>query len=287
MTSPQTWLVTGANRGLGRALVTAALDAGHRVVATVRGGHSLPSHERLVVHRLDVRERAGAATAVAVALEQFGCLDVLVNNAGYGLIGAVEEVSEADAREIIDTDLLGALWLTQAALAPMREQGSGHVVQVSTVGAVGTMPTLGLYNAAKWGLEGFSEALASEVRSFGIRVTIAELGGLDTEWATGSMRFATPDPAYDALRTDLFGTPVVPWPATGATGGGTPPEEAAAAILRHVADPDDRLRLVVGDDAPGQIQAALDLRIADYRRDLRFAEADSLDRPAGPTGMPS
>lgn len=270
MTSPLTWMITGANRGLGRALVSSALDAGHAVVATVRGPSSLPDHPRLLVHQLDVRDRAAAFAAVAAAVAEFGQLDVLVNNAGYGLVGAVEEVSEGESRAIIDTDLLGPLWLSQAALAVMRDQGSGHIVQISTVGAVGTMPTLGLYNAAKWGLEGFSEAMAAEVAQFGIRVTLAEPSEIDTDWAGASMAFASPQPAYDALRTDLFGTPTVPWPAE-APGGGTSPTVAAAAILRHVADADDtRLRLLIGDDAPPQVLAALNLRHVDYGHDARY-----------------
>lgn len=271
MTPNQTWLITGANRGLGRALTEVAFDAGHSVLATVRGAHSLTEHERLVVHQLDVRQHDGAADAVAQAVARFGRLDVLVNNAGYGLIGAIEEVDEAEAREIIDTDLFGALWLSQAAVPVMREQGAGNIVQISTVGAVGTMPTMGLYNAAKWALEGFSEALAAEVRGFGIRVTLAELGGIDTEWATSSMRFSAPHPAYDVLRTSLFGTPDVPWPHDG-TGGGTSPHEAATAIVAHVADSTDtRLRLLVGDDAPAQVLAALEAKRLDYELDPRFA----------------
>lgn len=130
----QVWLVTGANRGLGRALVAAALDAGHRVVGTVRGEHEPPAHDRLGLVRLDVRDRAGCVRAVEWAVEQFGRLDVLVNNAGHGLVGAIEEVSDDEARAIIDTDLLGALWLSQAALTVMRGQGTGHIVQISTVG---------------------------------------------------------------------------------------------------------------------------------------------------------
>ena len=278
MNASAIWFITGANRGLGRALTLAALDAGHSVFATVRGEHSLPESERLLVHQLDVRIRADARHAVARAVDRFGRLDVLVNNAGYGLIGAVEEVDEADARALLDTDLLGPLWLSQAAVPVMREHGSGHIVQISTVGAVGTMPTLGLYNAAKWGLEGFSEALAAEVAGFGIRVTLAGLGETDTEWATASMRFSAPIPAYDDLRIGLFGSAEVPWPQTGGTGGGTPTADAAAAILRHVADPSDtRLRLLVGDDAPGQVGAALDARRADYARDPRFVRASAAD----------
>lgn len=160
----------------------------------------------------------------------------------------------------------------------MREQGAGHIVQISTVGAVGTMPTLGLYNAAKWGLEGFSEALAAEVQPFGVRVTLAQLGGIDTEWATGRMQFSNPHPAYDDLRTNLFGTSEVPWPAEG-TGGGTSPHDAAVAILAHVAgSTDTRLRLLVGDDAPAQVFAALENRRRDYELDPRFG-SDSFGDP--------
>ena len=269
--SQKTFLISGASRGLGRAIALAALDAGHAVVATVRGEHDLPENERLVIQKLDVRDRAGAFEAVDVAISRFGRLDVLVNNAGYGLVGAIEEVSEQEAREIIDTDLLGALWLTQAALPGMREQGSGHIVQISTVGAVGTVPTLGLYNAAKWGLEGFSEALAAEVAGFGIRVTIVEPGEVDTSWGTTSMRFASPNPAYDELRTQLFGSAEIPWPNDGGTGGGTSAEDAAVAILAHIDDPsDERLRVLVGDDSPGQVAEALKRRADDYKRDSRF-----------------
>jgi len=274
MDAPQTFLITGAGRGLGRAIAIAALDAGHNVVAGVRAAHTLPEHERLLVHRFDVRDRASGRRAVDIAVRQFGRLDVLVNNAGYGLVGAVEEVSEAEAREIIDTDLLGAIWLTQAATTVMRTQQRGHIVQISTVGAVGTVPTLGLYNAAKWGLEGFSEALAAEVAGFGIGVTIVEPGEVDTQWGTSSMRFASPNPAYDTLRTQLFGSSEIPWPDDGGTGGGTSTQDAAAAILAHVSDPaDDRLRLLVGDDAPGQVAEALARRRADYEKDPRFKRA--------------
>lgn len=265
----ETWLITGANRGLGRALTEAALAAGHRVVATVRGDTSLEPSERLRVHRLDVRDRAGAFAL----LGEVGPVDVLVNNAGYGLVGAVEEVSEDEARAIIDTDLFGALWLTQAVLPGMRARGGGQVVQISSVGGAGAMPFFGLYNAAKWALEGFSEALAGEVRGSGIRVTIAELGAVDTHWATGSMRFATPLAAYDRLRREVLGTEEVPWPVdSDATGGGATPAEVAAVILAHVADrADGRLRLVVGDDAPAQLEAVLEARIEDYRRDPRLS----------------
>lgn len=270
MSHHQVWMITGAARGLGRALTLAALAEGHSVVATVRGEHTLPEHAHLRTLVLDVRDRSAARATVDAAVAEFGRVDVLVNNAGYGMIGAVEEVGEAEARHVIDTDLLGPLWLSQAVIPVMRRQAAGHIVQVSTVGAVGSMPTLGLYNAAKWGLEGWTEAMSAEVATFGIRTSIVEPGAIDTGWATGSMRFATPDAVYDDLRTSLFGTAEVPWPSAG-TGGGSSPESVAAAVLAHVADPDDRrLRVLVGEDAPGQVRAALDRRIEDYRLDPRW-----------------
>lgn len=279
MSSPRTWLITGAGRGLGRALTLAALDAGDTVVATVRDTHELPEHPALDVRRLDVREAEAVDALVADVVHLHGRIDVLVNNAGYGLIGAIEEVGEQEARDIIETDLLAPLRLSRAALPAMRAQGSGHILQISSTGGVGAMPLLGLYNAAKWGLEGFSEALAGEVAGHGIRVTIVEPGALDTAWGTSSMRFASPDPAYDDLREQMFGSRVVPWQAAeGATGGGTSPAEAATAILAHVDAPEGPLRLLVGDDAPGQVAAVLEQRRADYARDPRCDAGTTAER---------
>ena len=267
------WLITGAGRGLGRAFVDAALAAGDRVLATTRGPGPLDdvAAERLVVRTLDVRDRAGGRAAVAAAVEHFGRLDVLVNNAGYGVVGAIEELSEEELREQLDTNLLGTIWLTQAAVTRMRDQARGHIVQISTVGGVGTVPLLGGYNAAKWALEGYSEALAAEVAGFGIRVTIAELGGFDTDWGGSSMRFAEALTAYDGVREQVFGTATVPWPpaAPGEVAGASP-ALAAAALMRHLDEPDPPLRLLVGDDAPGMVRAALERRRDDYARDSRF-----------------
>lgn len=276
MNNAAVWIITGASGGLGRALTLAALEAGHTVVATVRrAAHGLPTHDRLTVEQLDVRDHSAARAVVDRVAAHHGGVDVLVNNAGYGLIGTTEEVSEDDARDLIDTNLLGPLWLSQAVIPVMRTRGSGHIVQISTVGAVGTMPTLGLYNASKWGLEGFSEAMASEVAEFGIRVSLIEPGALDTDWAGASMRFSAPKPPYDPLRTRLFGTATVPWPETDAAGGADP-ELAAAAILAHISASDDpRLRVLVGDDAPEHVAAALSARRADYARDPRFPAAEA------------
>ncbi len=126
-----------------------------------------------------------------------------VNNAGYGLFGTVEEVSEAEARAQLETNLFGALWVTQAVLPQMREQGSGHIIQVSSIGGVNAFPTVGLYHASKWGLEGFSQSLAAEVAGFGIKVTLVEPGGFATEWGGPSAQRATPMPAYDGARAAI------------------------------------------------------------------------------------
>ena len=132
---------------------------------------------------LDVTDKEAVRDAVAKAREHFGRLDVVVNNAGYGLFGSIEEVSEKQARAQIETNLFGALWVTQAVLPILREQGSGHVIQVSSIGGVHAFPGIGLYHASKWGLEGFSQSLAGEVADLGVKVTLVEPGGFSTDWA--------------------------------------------------------------------------------------------------------
>ncbi|WP_226350528.1 SDR family NAD(P)-dependent oxidoreductase [Pseudonocardia sp. ICBG601] len=273
VTERPVWFVTGAGRGLGRALTQAALAAGERVVATVRRADALADlraefPSALHVATADVRDRDAVRAAVSAGVARFGHLDVVVNNAGYGLVGAVEEVGEAEARDIVDTNLLGPLWVAQAVLPHLRARGAGHIVQISTTGAVGAMPTLGLYNAGKWGLEGFSQALAGEVSRFGIRVTVAQLGGFDTDWAGPGMHFATPSAGYDDLRRELFGTAEVPWHTEGPLGA--PVDVAVEALRRHVAAPDGPFRLLVGADAPGQVTTALRARCEDYAGDSRF-----------------
>lgn len=265
MTTTQTWLITGASSGLGLALTQHALAAGHHVVATTRKEALPVEGSRLTMVRLDPTDREDCRHAVEEASRVTGRLDVLVNNAGYGLVGAVEEISEAEARAIVDVDLFGPIWMTQAALPIMRRQGHGHIVQISSTGGVGAMPFLSLYNTAKWGLEGFSEALAAEVQSLGIRVTLAEIGAMDTQWATSGMRFSEPHSDYDELREQLLGTATIPWPSEpGATGGGTAPDDIARSILAHVAAAGGPLRLVLGDDAADQITTVLERRRQDY-----------------------
>ncbi|NHI17549.1 SDR family oxidoreductase [Microbacterium excoecariae] len=201
----KTWFITGAGRGFGKQFASAALRRGDKVAATARnldtlqdlvdgyGGAVLPL-------QLDVTDRAGVDAAVAAAVAKFGRLDVVVNNAGYGLFGAVEEISDQELRDQLEVNLFGVLHVTQAVLPTLRAQGSGHIIQISTIGGIGAFPNLGGYHASKWALEGLSESLAQEVAGFGIKVTLVEPGSYATDWAGSSAAHATPMPAYDPLR---------------------------------------------------------------------------------------
>jgi NAD(P)-dependent dehydrogenase (short-subunit alcohol dehydrogenase family) len=201
----KTWFITGASRGFGREWSIAALERGDQVVATARNVATLDDlvrdyQENIFPIELDVTDRDKVFEAVRRGFEHFGRLDVIVNNAGYGQFGMVEELSEQEAREQIETNLYGALWVTQAALPYLRGQGSGHILQVSSIGGIIAFANIGMYHASKWALEGISQALAQEVKSFGIHVTLIEPGGYSTDWGGSSARHTTPLAAYDAAR---------------------------------------------------------------------------------------
>ena len=196
----QIWFITGASRGFGREWAIAALERGDSVAATARDLSTLDdlvAHgERFLPLQLDVTDRDADFAAVRQAHERFGRLDVVVNNAGYGHFGMVEEITEAEARAQLETNLFGALWVTQAALPFLREQGGGHILQVSSICGISAFPLVGIYHASKWALEGISQALAQEVAPFGIKVTLIEPGGFDTDWAGPSSKTSEPLPAY-------------------------------------------------------------------------------------------
>jgi NAD(P)-dependent dehydrogenase (short-subunit alcohol dehydrogenase family) len=205
MADPKVWFITGTSKGFGRVWAEAALDRGDKVAATARDASTLESlvekyGDSVLTMALDVQDHDADFAAVQAAQERFGRLDVVVNNAGYGLFGAVEELSEAQARDQIETNLFGALWVTQAALPIMREQGSGHIVQVSSIGGVTAFPEVSLYHASKWGLEAFSQSLAQEVADFGIKVTLVEPQGFSTDWSGPSGVHAEPMDAYEPMR---------------------------------------------------------------------------------------
>jgi len=202
------WFITGASRGFGRLWAEAALRRGDKVAGTAR---NLTTLEPLVSEfgasflplQLDVTDRDAAFAAVKAAHDYFGRLDVVVNNAGFGHFGMVEEATEAEMRGQIETNVYGALWVTQAALPYMRAQHSGHIIQVSSISGITAFPMLGIYNASKFALEGMSQALALEVADFGIRVSIVEPGPFGTDWSGSSAVQSEPMEAYAAYRAQV------------------------------------------------------------------------------------
>ncbi|WIB78248.1 SDR family NAD(P)-dependent oxidoreductase [Curtobacterium sp. MCPF17_002] len=245
-------LVTGAARGLGRSIVTAALAAGHQVVAGVRDLHALDDltasgrtapGAALVSVALDVTDADAARAAVQTAVERFGRLDVLVNNAGYANLASIEDADPDDFRAQVETNLFGVVTLSREAVHVMREQGSGHIVQVSSVGGRMSTPGLGAYQTAKWAVGGFSSVLAKEVAPFGVRVTVLEPGGMRTDWAGPSMRVAPVRPEYEStvgVSAQMHG---------GTSIGASDPDLVAGLVLRVVAMAEPPLRLLVGPDA--------------------------------------
>ncbi|MGW1411708.1 SDR family NAD(P)-dependent oxidoreductase [Streptomyces sp. NPDC002403] len=257
----KTWLITGASKGFGKQWAEAALERGDRVAATSRTSDALDElrkehADNLLPLQLDVTDRTAVGAAVQQAVDHFGRLDVVVNNAGYGLFGMVEETSEEQARTQLDVNLLGPLWVTQAALPHLRAQGSGHIIQVSSIAGVFSLPGLGLYHASKFGLEGFTASLAKEVKDFGISVTLVEPAGYATEWAGPSAVHADQLPAYDAFRAAMQR------PA-GARGE---PAATRAAILAVVDAEEPPLRIFFGKGPLDVFRAEYASRIEEWER---------------------
>ncbi|MEU4603455.1 SDR family oxidoreductase [Kribbella sp. NPDC023972] len=199
------WFITGTSRGFGRIWAEAALGRGDKVAATARNIATLADlvdryGDRVLPIPLDVIDRPAVELAVKTAHDHCGRLDVVVNNAGYGLFGMTEEVTEQQARDQFETNVFGVLWVTQAVLPYLREQGSGHVIQVSSIGGLHAFPGLGIYNASKWALEAMSQALAAEVAGFGVKVTIVEPAGYATDWGGSSAVRSDPMSAYEPVR---------------------------------------------------------------------------------------
>jgi NAD(P)-dependent dehydrogenase (short-subunit alcohol dehydrogenase family) len=255
------WFITGTSKGFGRVWAEAALERGDKVAATARDVSTLDDlvarhGDAVLPIALDVTDRDADHAAVAEAHDHFGQLDVVVNNAGYGLFGTIEEVSDEQAREQIETNLFGALWITRAALPYMREQRSGHIIQVSSIGGVNAFPGLGLYHASKWGLEAFSQSLAAEVARFGIKVTIVEPGGYSTDWAGPSSVRAERLPAYEELWDE---------DAKARAARRIPPGDPDAtgpAILELVDADEPPLRVFFGSAGLGMTRSEYESRIA-------------------------
>jgi NAD(P)-dependent dehydrogenase (short-subunit alcohol dehydrogenase family) len=263
--SGKVWFITGTSRGFGREWTIAALERGDKVAATARNTDSLSDlvdkyGEAILPIALDVTDRDADFAAVKQAHDHFGRLDIVVNNAGYGHFGFVEELSEADARDQIETNVFGALWVTQAALPFLRAQGSGHIIQVSSIGGITAFPLVGIYHASKWALEGFSQALAQEVAPFGIHVTLIEPGGFDTDWSGPSSKHSAELPDYAELHRQVDEVRKSRWAKPG------DPKASAAAILKVVDAQDPPLRVFFGESPLQTARADYESRLATWEQ---------------------
>jgi NAD(P)-dependent dehydrogenase (short-subunit alcohol dehydrogenase family) len=272
----RTWLITGASRGFGRSFAQAALAAGDRVGATARDTSSLKDlvaehGDAVLPIELDVTDRGAVFAAVRSLHEHFGRLDVVVNNAGYGVSGAIEELSEEQARRQLEVNLFGALWVTQAALPILREQRSGWIVQVSSIGGLAAFPLTGIYHASKWALEGFSETLRQEVEPFGIRVLMVEPSGFRTDWAGSSMDRAEPIDAYQQIDQIAQRRAFQQEDNNGSQPGN--PDLAARALLDTLDRDDPPFRLLLGNVAYDVAVDRYETRLTEFRAGEQVARA--------------
>jgi NAD(P)-dependent dehydrogenase (short-subunit alcohol dehydrogenase family) len=273
----KTWFITGASRGFGREWTIAALRRGDQVAATARDTGTLDDivaefGDAILPLALDVTDRGAAFAAVERAHDHFGRLDIVVNNAGYGQFGMVEELSEQELRDQIETNLFGAVWVTQAALPHLREQGSGHFLQVSSIGGISAFPGIGAYHASKWALEGISQALAQEVKEFGLHVTLIEPGGFSTDWAGPSAKHAEVLDAYAPVHE-----------ASRRRRAGNQPGDPAAsaeAVLRIVDADEPPLRVFFGTTPLSVAEKDYESRLATWREWQPVAELAQGAAPA-------
>ncbi|QDF41611.1 SDR family NAD(P)-dependent oxidoreductase [Bradyrhizobium symbiodeficiens] len=255
MTASKTWFISGSSRGLGRALTEAALAAGNRVVASARDTVPLEPlrerfGERLRLAKLDVTDDAAAQAAIGLAVEAYGDIDVVVNNAGYGELGSVEDTGLASFRQQIEVNLIGTIIVTKAAIPVLRRQRRGHIVQVSSVGGRIGAPARAAYSAANWGVEGFSESLAREMALIGVHVTIVEPGGFRTGFAQTAHATGEGRAEYDVV----VGAAVrMQRDYDGRQPGD--PAKAAAVLLKLVEMDRPPLRIALGSDAVNAISA--------------------------------
>ena len=265
------WFITGASRGFGREWTIAALEWGDKVAATARDTATLADlvakyGDALLPITLDVTDREADFAAVTAAHDHFGRLDIVVNNAGYGQFGFIEELSEQEARDQLETNVFGALWVTQAALPFLRAQRSGHIIQVSSIGGITAFQNVGIYHASKWALEGFSQALAQEVESFGIHVTLIEPGGFSTDWAGPSSKRAEPLPDYAEVHEEANRKRSERMPTPG------DPTASAKAVLKIVDATPPPLRVFFGEKPLSLAKADYESRLATWEEWQPVAE---------------
>jgi len=275
-----TWLITGVSSGFGRELTEQLLDRGGRVVGTVRDTTKvaalLAKHpDTFTAELLDVTDTAAIRDVVDRSFDRTGRIDVVVSNAGYGLFGAAEELSDLQVEHILDTNLVGSIQLIRAALPHLRRQGGGRVIQISSYGGQVAFPGNSLYHATKWGIEGFCESVAQEVAPFGIGVTIVEPGGARTEFRYGSAQVADLMPEYDGNPAHAFLAMLDP--AGGLAAGD--PARMAARIIESVDVEPAPLRLMLGSQALQNTIATLQARVPDF--ETQTEPAASTDFPEG------
>jgi NAD(P)-dependent dehydrogenase (short-subunit alcohol dehydrogenase family) len=254
-------LVTGASRGFGNIWAKALLERGDKVAATARNTSDLDDlvkqyGDAVLPVQLDVNDSAACFAAVEKVADHFGRIDVLINNAGFGLFGAIEETTEQQARAQMETNFFGVLWMTQAVLPVMRKQKSGHIIQVSSFLGLVTLPVLGLYNASKYAVNGLSETLATEVKEFGIKVSLIEPNGFSTDWSGASAFQTTPNEIYDGLKKGFFEA------ATPDTWG--KPEATTAAVLQLIDSENPPLHFLLGKIAFHGVKQVYANRIAEF-----------------------
>jgi NAD(P)-dependent dehydrogenase (short-subunit alcohol dehydrogenase family) len=273
MSNQQIWFITGVSGGLGRAIAEEVAQAGHIAIGTLRKDDQATEFTQLHPGntfgiKMDVDDAASVKQGVEQALYQFGKIDVLVNNAGYGLFGAVEEAAEGEVLAQMETNFMGALRVTQAVLPSMRQNKSGHIMQISSQAGVLASPGLGIYNASKFALEGFSEAMAKEVEPLGIKVTIVEPGPFRTNWAGSSAKRVV------ARIEDYAPTAWQRIDFINGYSGNQPgdPVKAAQLLLQVAQHPKPPLHLPLGRMAVDAIKA----KIAMFQRDLFDWEADAV-----------
>lgn len=257
----RTIFITGASKGFGKIWAEAFLQRGDNVIATARNLGQLDDlvqtyGKQILPLKLDVNDREAVFATVEAAATHFGRIDVLINNAGFGLFGAVEETTEQQARDQFETNFFGLLWVTQAVLPVMRAQSAGHIIQVSSVLGVTTMPTLGLYNASKFAVEGLTESMVQEVAPFGIRLSLVEPNAFSTDWGASSAVHTDANPLYDEVKAalaanftpDFFGDP----------------NATVTAILKLVDSANPPLRMFLGNVAYPFVKQTYEARWADW-----------------------
>jgi NAD(P)-dependent dehydrogenase (short-subunit alcohol dehydrogenase family) len=264
--SKKVWLITGASRGLGRALAEAVLGSGDELIATARNPDQLQDLKKLYGNRigifpLDITDATAVEKVVEAGIDIFGRLDIVVNNAGFGNIGAIEDTSLEEFRSVIETNLFGVINMTKAVIPFLREQHSGHIINISSVGGRIGSTGRASYSAAKFGVEGFSEVLATEMAPVGVRVTLIEPGGFRTDFAGSSTKIHEVRPAYDStvgkaarFQRDYDGKQ----PGD--------PKKAAQVILQVAAMEKPPLRLLLGSDAVRYVREAEEMKIKEDKK---------------------